>query len=219
VTQARTLRWARVLLVANALAASASAQSSRFGAPRSVRVIEDAPAQAPARPQNAPPDPAKSDGLRVELLPRRDFSIGEPMRFRVTTDKAGYLLLVDVDAHGRTTQIFPNVASLSATSGVDAHVNYLRAGQSVTIPQGGSADAYAFVASPPTGVGMAIALLSDAPVQIIDLPDAPPALVGAPQVLDFVKESARALDLLPAGADRPARRPKWSFAAAYYSIR
>ena len=45
--------------------------------------------------------------LSVELLPGLDVAVGAKVSFRVTTKKAGYVVLVDVDADGKLTQIFP----------------------------------------------------------------------------------------------------------------
>jgi len=207
-----------------ALTASAGLAQSA-GAPRSVRVIDEAPAE-PAASEPAPraatlPPPAaeKSDGLRVETLPQREFTPGASMRFRVTAEKAGYLVLVDVDARGKLTQIYPNMITLANPGGVDERANYLRAGQSTTLPEGPGRDAFSFIASPPQGVGMVVAILSDAPVQIVDLPDVPEALAGRSAGADFVRQATHSLDILPADGSRPARKPKWRFATAYYAIK
>ena len=45
--------------------------------------------------------------VSVELLPGLDVAVGAKVSFRVTTKKAGYVVLVDVDADGKLTQIFP----------------------------------------------------------------------------------------------------------------
>ncbi len=60
-------------------------------------------------------------------------------------------------------------------------------GQPLTIPQLGTAYAsFEFIAEPPAGVAMVVALLSDKPVQIVDLPDAPPPAFAPNDSLKYV---------------------------------
>ncbi|WP_051079642.1 DUF4384 domain-containing protein [Methylosinus sp. LW4] len=192
---------------------------------RSVRIIDDPPAEAPPSPQTQAPaipkEPAKAAGagVRIEVLPQEEFALGAPMSFRVTAEKPGYVILVDVDAQGKLAQIFPNMVTLADPAGVDEKANFLKAGQSMTLPDASGKSAYRFVASPPTGVGMVVAILSDAPLQIVDLPDVPAAIAGQAKAADFVKDSTQMLQILPAEGERPIRAPKWSFATKFYGIK
>ncbi|WP_051592600.1 DUF4384 domain-containing protein [Methylosinus sp. sav-2] len=194
-------------------------------ATRSVRIIDDPPAEAAPAPQTQAPaipkEPAKAAGVgvRIEVLPQEEFALGAPMSFRVTAEKPGYVILVDVDAQGKLAQIFPNMVTLADPAGVDEKANFLKAGQSMTLPDAGGKAAYRFVASPPTGVGMVVAILSDAPLQIVDLPDVPAAIAGQAKAADFVKDSTRMLQILPAEGEHPTRAPKWSFATKFYGIK
>lgn len=201
-----------------ALAARAEADATR-----SVRILDEPPAEAPTPQAPAPAlpkEPSKSaSGVRVEVLPQDEFALGAPMSFRVTAEKAGYVILVDVDAQGKLSQIFPNMVTLADPAGVDEKANFLKAGQSMTLPEASGKSAYRFVASPPTGVGMVVAILSDAPLQIVDLPDVPAALAGQIKAADFVKDSTRMLQILPAEGERPTRAPKWAFATKFYAIK
>ncbi|WP_034997001.1 DUF4384 domain-containing protein [Beijerinckia mobilis] len=208
-------------LVLIALAALAEPQ----GQARSVRIIENPAAEdsAPVR-KKEPPIPLlketlKSSGVRVDVLPEAKFSIGAPIAFRVTAEKAGYVVLVDVDAQGRLSQIYPNMVTLSDPAGVDEKANFLRVGQSITLPDENAGAGYRFVASPPEGVGMVVAILSETPVQVIDLPDVPAALAGQTKAAEFVKDMTRSLQILPAEGRRPVRAPKWAFATTFYSIK
>lgn len=45
--------------------------------------------------------------ISLEILPSQTVSVGGKVSFGVTARKRGYLILVDVDAEGRMSQIFP----------------------------------------------------------------------------------------------------------------
>lgn len=207
----------RAAIVALALAnGGAVAEESR-----SVRIIESAPAVAPpeAGPTLPAPEKPQKGGVLVDVLPQRNFVVGQPMSFRVTTEKAGYIVLVDVDATGKLSQIYPNMVTLSDPKGLDEKANYLKPGQSITLPDAAGAN-FRFIASPPAGIGMVIAILSDTPVQVIDLPDVPTALAGQRSASDFIIENTRSLQILPAGESAVSKRaPKWVFATQFYGIK
>jgi hypothetical protein len=222
----------RLLLLCALIAAPADGSGQTEGPSRSVRIIDEAPSAAPATPQPAPAPPpnfppakpraGKSErGVRLEVLPEKDFLAGQPMSFRVTVEKAGYLVLVDVDAQGRLAQIFPNMVTLADPAGTDEKANYVKAGQSLELPGDQASSLYRFVASPPVGIGMVVAILSDAPIQVIDLPDVPSELAGQARAADYVRDAMRSLQILPAGAETASarRQPKWAFATVFYGIK
>lgn len=221
----------RLFLLILCFAVPSSAWADPQGASRSVRIIEEPSAEAPApgaeleppQPSSAPPHERRKSagagaGVRVDILPKEEFALGAPMTFRVTAEKPGYVVLVDVDAQGKLSQIYPNMVTLSDPAGIDEKANFLRAGQSITLPDA-RAGTFRFIASPPTGVGMVVAILSDTPLQVIDLPDVPTALAGQNKAADFVMETTRTLQILPADGERPARAPKWAFATRFYGIK
>jgi hypothetical protein len=209
------------LPVALLLVAPAFAQET--GASRSIRVIDEAkPAQEKLMvlPEDADANPAGSNpaGVSVAFLPQRRFSLGDKMTFRVTTKRAGFLVVLDVDATGKLSQIYPNELMLVGQSGVDAKANLVTPGNPATLPKAANDAAYDFVASAPKGVGMIIAVLSEAPLQIVDLPDVPPSVVGQKEAAAFIRESLRTLTVITAGRRAKALAPQWSVAVAYYAI-
>lgn len=210
-------------LLCLSLAAAPAARAEMQGATRSVRVVDEPPAEAPPQLGPAAPaiphEPRKGAGVRVEVLPQEEFAVGAPMSFRVTAEKAGYVILVDIDAQGRLSQIYPNMVTLADPAGVDEKANFLKAGQSMTLPDANGKAAYRFIATAPTGVGMVVAILSDMPLQIVDLPDVPAELAGLAKAADFVQESTRMLQIVPADGTRPARQPKWALATKFYGIK
>jgi hypothetical protein len=206
---------------------------------RSVRVIDEksfppalpvAPPPVMATPDPAAPDPQtfeigkaslKADnaaGLSIDILPGQQLQVGTKIAFKITTKRAGYLLLVDVDATGKLTQIYPNQRSLMGGKAREG-ANRIRPGRTVTIPDPGDPLAgFEYVAAPPNGVAMVVAILSDKPVQLIDLPDVPAQFAGQQAALKYLTDFARTLKI--ADNDSSALEDtKWSFDAKLYVIR
>ncbi len=187
-------------------------------------VAQGVPEDAPILPTQSSepmqlPTPPKSAGVRIEVLPGREFAVGGAISFRVTAEKAGYVVLVDVDSEGRLSQIYPNVVTLAEEAGVDEKANFLRAGQTITLPPLRPDAKFRFIASQPKGVGMVMAILSDTPVQVIDLPDVPPELAGQVKASEYLIEAIRGLQIMPADAGRAHKSPKWLFATEFYGIK
>jgi hypothetical protein len=160
-----------------------------------------------------------SAGLAIDILPGTDLQAGTRIAFKVVTKRPGYLLLVDVDASGKLTQIYPNQRSLLASRSRD-NANRITPGRTVTIPDARDPLAgFEFVASPPNGVAMVVAILSERPVQLIDLPDVPAQFTGRQEALKFLTDFARTLKI--AGTDDAGafQDTKWSFDAKLYVVR
>jgi hypothetical protein len=159
-------------------------------------------------------------GVVLEILPRTELQVGEKIALRVATRKQGYLVLVDVDATGKLTQIYPNRRSLLLAEGGQETANLVKPGRAITIPEIG--DPYAgfeFVASPPAGFAMILAILSDRPVQMLDLPDVPPSLIGQGGAISYLTDWTRNLRIASAGATGQLQEANWSFDAKLYQIR
>jgi hypothetical protein len=153
-------------------------------------------------------------GLRLDLNGSSSYKVGDKLVLKVTAQKPGYLVVVDIAADGRITQIYPNVISLVSEGQKAGEANYLKAGSSILVPDPESPlTNFDFLAAPPLGGGLLVAMLSDKPVQIVDLPDVPQAA----QKLEYVQEATRSLKITPAGGG-PLLDPKWSFDAKAYTI-
>ena len=149
------------------------------------------------------------------MMPGQTVTIGSRVSFRVTSKKAGYLVLVDVDATGHLTQIYPYTASLMKTS--RANGNYIKPGGTLTIPL--ATDPYAgiqYVVSPPNGQAMIVAVLSAQPVQILDLPDVPQDIKDRSEILPYLSKWMNELRI-PDGESQ-LREAKWSLNAKSYTI-
>jgi hypothetical protein len=180
------------------------------------------------KPPSKPPDFAALQSnikvanpaeVTVDILPGPDITVGSRVSFRVSTKKAGYLVLVDVDSTGKLTQIYPNTISLMANPAGRQTSNYLRPGKPVQIPNPAASEAgFEFVASAPFGTAMVVAILSDRPVQLVDLPDIPDSLTGQASAVAFLTKLANDLRI-PDGDGGRLQEARWSFDAKFYAIR
>jgi len=154
--------------------------------------------------------------LALEILPGGSLLPGAKVSFRITTKKAGYLILVDVDPTGKLTQIYPAPIALAGKGEHDS-ANLIRPGAPVQLPN--INDRYArfeFIAAPPSGTAMVMALLSDRPVQRIDLPDLPSGPLGGASAAERLSKVASELRIPDAKGGFIA--PHWSFDAKFYAI-
>lgn len=193
---------------------------------RGVLILPD----APAGPNLAPPPLERPNqkvlvaenaaGLSLDVLPDTELAIGNKISFRVSAKRAGYLILVDVDATGKLNQIFPNSAALLMPEGVRESFNRLQPGKPVTIPDAlSSFGGFEFVISEPRGVAMAVAILSSEPVQLMDLPDVPAPMVGRADALKYLTDIARTLRIVRSNASGRFAEPKLAFDAKFYVVR
>jgi hypothetical protein len=217
-------KWAAAGLSAAILAATAALAQ----APRSVTILPDVP-EAPADTQAPEISPMRlellnstvkvenSAGVSVDLIPKLEVPVGSKIGFRIATKKPGYLILLDVDASGRLTQIFPNPTT--AAHGLRDATNLVKPRRPLTIPQLGTPYArFDFVADPPAGIAMVVALLSDKPVQVVDLPDTPPPGFAPGDTLKYVRDQARTLKVPNPDGGR-LEQPNWSIEGKFYLIK
>jgi len=202
---------------------------------RAVRIIEGAapssttPIQPAAPAVTAPPMgnidirqvSIKCDnaaGLDLAILPDVELATGSRVTLRIATKKQGYLVLVDIDPAGKLTQIYPNRHSLQTQEARET-LNLIKPGQTVTIPnQDNPFAGFEFVAAPPTGVAMMVAILSDRPVHLIDLPDVAPPQTGQ-AAFDQLADVARQLRIAREDGSGTLQEPKWSFDAKLYLVK
>lgn len=179
-----------------------------------------APAPLPDVPRKGGPAPVKlanSAELAVEMTPGGTVSIGSRVSFRITSKKAGYIVLVDVDATGKLTQIYPNLVSPARSP--RSNVNAIKPGVPLLIPSAADAlGGVAYLVSPPVGSAMVIAIWSEQAVQSLDLPDIPIDVKSQADALDYLTKRAGELRIPDARSGR-LREANWSFDAKFYAIR
>ena len=216
-----------VLIVTTAPAQDSNPPGERNPSRESpVKVLPGAPDSAPSGPSLASVDLASinlnmktdnSAGLTLDIIPGGDVIAGSKIGFRFTTKKPGYLILLNVDADGKLSQIFPEAPTEAGA--VRDEPCLIKPGKPLIIPQLGSSYAtFEFVAEPPAGVAMFVALLSDKPVQLVDLPNAPPPAFAPADTLKYVRDQTLTL-VVPNRDNDHLERPKWSFDGKAYLIR
>ena len=125
--------------------------------------------------------------------------------------------MLNVDAEGKLSQIFPEAPTEAGA--VRDEPCLIKPGKPLIIPQLGSPYAtFEFIAEPPAGVAMFVALLSDKPVQLVDLPNAPPPAFAPANTLKYVRDQTLTL-VVPNRENNQLERPKWSFDGKAYLIR
>ncbi|MBY3189070.1 trypsin-like serine protease [Rhizobium leguminosarum] len=163
----------------------------------------------------------KSDneaGVAVDVLPGTAVSIGDKVAMRVSTKKSGYLILVDIDASGKLTQLYPNKRSMGLKPSAKSGDNRLDPARPVVVPDARNPyTGFEYVVEGPAGVGMVVAILSDKPIEVLDLPDVPTPLVGQRAAFNYVYDLARSLRIV--GDDENGAQGKWSFDSKFYRIR
>jgi hypothetical protein len=131
-----------------------------------------------------------SAGLSLQILSALVVSPGDPLSFRISSKKPGYLVLIDVDATGKLVQIYPSAISI-VEQGAEESANRLEPNKVLQVPDHNSQQtAFELVASAPSGVALVIAMLSDRPVQLVDLPDVPASLAGGAGMVDYLTKLA-----------------------------
>ena len=70
--------------------------------------------------------------VSLQILPSQTVNVGGKVSFGVTARKTGYLILVDVDAEGRMSQIFPTPELLAQSNERD--INLVKPGVEFVVP-------------------------------------------------------------------------------------
>jgi len=184
-----------------------------------VTVPSVAPVPLPDVPRKGSPAPIKianSAELSVEMTPGGTVSIGSRVSFRITSKKAGYVVLFDVDATGKLRQIYPNFVSPARSR---SNANYVKPSVPLLIPSAADAlGGVVYVVSPPVGNAMVIAIWSEQAVQVLDLPDVPVEVTSQNEALDYLTKRANELRIPDTRSGR-LREANWSFDAKFYAIR
>jgi hypothetical protein len=164
----------------------------------------------------APADLPNAASLSLQMSPD-SAEIGTKVSFRVTTKKPGYLLLVDIDAFGRMTQIFPNPEMIVQSQ--EAAKNFIKPGEEMLIPNSTAKKlGFEYVMAPPHGTAAMVAILSDRRVQILDLPDNAQKQRSEAETVSYLAGWTSGLRVPDPGTGK-LRPSNWSFTIKQYSIR
>ena len=154
--------------------------------------------------------------LSLQMTPD-SAEIGTKVSFRITTKKPGYLLLVDVDAFGRMTQIFPNPEMIVQSQ--EAATNFIKPGEEMLIPNStAKKPGFEYVMAPPHGTAAMVAILCDRRVQILDLPDNAQKQRTEAETISYLAGWTNGLRV-PDPSTGKLQSSNWSFTIKQYSIR
>ena len=193
--------------------------SPQLNAPDAPPSQTDAPPSTP-EPATAAIHTSNGAGLSLDLVPGAVLPVGTDVLFHVATQKQGYLILVDINADRVATQIYPNVMSLAQTKQKQALTNLVKPGVSVSIPDlKNPLGRFTFRTEPPLGRGVIVAMLSERPVQLVDLPELSSALASPQAYVDALDGAVRKLLVSDAKAPGKFAAGDWSLAAVEYVVK
>jgi hypothetical protein len=155
--------------------------------------------------------------VSVQMSPDQPVNVGTKISFRVTTKKPGYLLLVDIDANGKMSQIFPSPEMIVQSQ--EAAINFIKPGGELLIPNSAAKKrGFEYVITPPTGQATVVAIFSERRVQILDLPDDAPVLRTEAETISYLTGWTSELRIPDPGTG-VLQPSNWSFDIKHYSIR
>ena len=172
------------------------------------------------RPRSDRPEPEKMGAaaglrrgsVRIEIRPGPKVLVGDEIEVVVESERAGSLVLLDVDTAGRLYQLFPN--RLSVQAGVPERI---RAGERVALP--GRQSGLRVQAMPPIGRGMLIAVVSEDSAALEELSSRHRDLLVISRPEAYVVELSEVLGVNgPAGEAGAALRDNWTVGQLEYEI-
>jgi hypothetical protein len=182
-----------------------------------VIVLVAVPAHAATRGLTSQPKTENSADVSIEMTAGRNVDIGTEVLFRVSVAKPGYIMLVDIDAAGKMSQIFPRPELLSRFNGQD--MNLVKPGNQFAIPSDEQKEqGFKYVVTPPIGSSAVIAILSEKRVQLLDLPDLPQQVKTQAEVISALSKWMDELRI-PDARTGKLEQTKWSIAIKPYSIK
>jgi Domain of unknown function (DUF4384) len=155
--------------------------------------------------------------VSLQMSPGQSVAVGAKISFRVTTRKPGYLLLVDIDANGKMSQIFPSPEMIVQSQ--EVATNFIKPGEELLIPNSAAKKrGFEYVITPPTGQAAVVAILSDRRVQILDLPDNTQKPRTEAETISYLTGWTSELRVPDPGSGK-LQPSNWSFDIKQYSIR
>ena len=138
----------------------------------------------------------------------------------MTTERPGYLTVLDATPDGQLTQIYPNAMSLRSPGSPTLASTLIHPGKSLVIPDYRNVyRGFDVQITEPRGEGVMVAVLSDKPLTSFDTPQAPKTFAtpeeGVKVVHRLRDELARSLSVQP----KSSAAAPWSVAYHGYTIR
>jgi secreted trypsin-like serine protease len=190
-------------------------------------VVAPEPAPAASPPQSEPiQNPAidNAAGVAIAFDKGDHVRLGDLVAYRVTTRKAGHLVILDAAPDGKLTQVFPNARSLATPGGaklVNARVSPERP---LLVPNYNNAyRGFDVRVTGQRGKGMMVAVLSDEPIKSLELPDAPKTFASTTEALSALGRLrsellSRNLAIEGGAGARAKAKPNWSINMREYIV-
>jgi secreted trypsin-like serine protease len=194
----------------------------------------DVVATGPVHSSSAPPgaadyvsdaaaaDPALENpaGVTIAFREGDDLSVGQRVAYVVTTERPGYLTVLDATPDGKLTQIYPNAMSLRSPGSPTLGSALIHPGKPVVIPDYRNVyRGFDVQITEPRGKGVMVAVLSDKPLTTFDTPQALKTFASPKEGVEVIHrlrdELARSLSLQP----KSSTAAPWSVAYHAYDIR
>jgi hypothetical protein len=170
--------------------------------PQTTTTAESAPRPSPTNVLPA----ANSAELRLELLPAPTLRVGDKLRLRLTSQREGWLIVLDRRDSGEVVQLFPSICVRPERR--------VRTGATVTLPD--PSYGCEFPATKP-GSGEILAVLSEDNVPLGDLIGRSRDLTAVTNGDDYLAEMAQRL--MSAWMNDERTRPsRWSLVTARYTV-
>jgi hypothetical protein len=150
--------------------------------------------------------------------------LGDLVAYRVTTRKAGYLVILDATPDGKLTQIFPNARSLAAPGGAKLVNAWVSPERPLLVPNYNNAyRGFNARVTGQRGKGMMVAVLSDEPIRNLELPDTPMTFMSTTEALSALSRLRSELLsrnlAIEGGAGAQAKaKPNWSIDMREYTV-
>jgi len=204
-------RLARVELVSFESFAASTPSPIRLTS-RAIRVAQNASDR-----NNILPNIPNTANVSLQMSPDQSVGVGTKISFRVKTKKPGYLMLVDIDANGRMSQIFPSPEMIVQSR--EAAANFIKPGEELLIPNSAAKKrGFEYVITPPLGEAAVVAILSDRRVQILDLPDNAQKQRTEAETINYLTGWTNELRIPDPGTGK-LLPGNWSFDIKRYSIK
>jgi len=155
--------------------------------------------------------------VSLQMSPDRTVPVGSRISFRVTTRKPGYLMLVDIDADGKMSQIFPSPEMIGESE--EGAANFVRPGEELVVPNSAAQKkGFEYIITPPIGSAAVVAILSERRVQLLDLPDDAQKPRTETETVSYLAGWTSGLRVPDTGTGK-MQPSNWSFDIKPYSIR
>ncbi len=155
--------------------------------------------------------------VSLQMSPDRTVPVGSRISFRVTTRKPGYLMLVDIDADGKMSQIFPSPEMIVQSE--EGAANFVRPGEELVVPNSAAQKkGFEYIITPPIGSAAVVAILSERRVQLLDLPDDAQKPRTETETVSYLAGWTSGLRVPDTGTGK-MQPSNWSFDIKPYSIK